>query len=181
SFSEKIIEVVKNYKLKDAGKLGAMPYQTTLYKGDDFIKVEKHSYIRDYFTGEIVGVKKRTIKLVMSGDSVTRFESEVIEKNYASSRMVTITIIDPSPATDDTSDITFSHVESGKILVENKKMSDIKNTAAFPVANDLKREFYIPHLTFFYDTILTIAESYVKNSKDADNNMSEYLIDSMSF
>ncbi len=181
SFSVKIADVIKKYKLKEAGKLGAMPYQTSLIKGDDYILLEKHAYIRDYFTGEIVGVRKRNLKLYISGDSVTKFESEILEKNYAESKSISIKIIDPSPSTDDTSDIVFSHTDSGIVYLKDKKMSDVKNTTAFPVANNLKREFYIPHLTFFYDTIITIAESYVKNSKDADADMAEYLIDSMQY
>ncbi|HOR94107.1 MAG TPA: hypothetical protein PLZ38_09055, partial [Spirochaetota bacterium] len=60
-------------------------------------------------------------------------------------------------------------------IVTDKKLSEVKNTLAFPIQNQLKNEFYIPHLMYFYDVLLNISETYYKGIKDIDSTMTEFL------
>ena len=69
----------------------------------------------------------------------------------------------------------------GKILINDKKLGEIRNNRAFPIRNDIKREFLIPHSTFIYNTFLKIAELYYKGIKDSDSAMSDFLKKSTSY
>ncbi len=54
----------------------------------------------------------------------------------------------------------------------------MKNSTAFPVRNSLKRVFLVPHLEYFYQVLLSIAETYAKGIKDSDSQMFEFLKES---
>lgn len=177
-FSGKIENVIVKYKLENVSDITVVPYQTSYANNKDYLYIEKHKFIRDDVTGKVIGLKKRSVKLYLSGGSLSKIESEIFERNYVESKTEIVTIVDPSPTTEETSDISFNHVINGRVMIKNKKMGDIKNTTAFPVANNLKQSFYIPHLTFFYDTILTISETYYKQMKDTDSIMTDFLNDS---
>lgn len=174
-FTDDIRGIVSEYKLSTIKDIYVLPYQTSYENSDNFIMLEKHSFIRDGANGEITGIRKKSMKLYVSGDSVSKIESTIYEKHYSSAKMIVVTIIDPSPGTEETSDITFSHNVNNKELLKEKKLGDIRNTTAFPIANSIKRDFYIPHLKYFYASILSVAETYYKSVKDADSTMSEFL------
>ena len=61
------------------------------------------------------------------------------------------------------------------MLLNNKKLGTVKNTTAYPLRNEIKREFLIPHLSTFYSAILFISEAYYKSLKDSDSSLSEFL------
>jgi hypothetical protein len=122
-----------------------------------------------------VHLRKKSVKIFMSGQSVARIESVIYEKDYESGVTTEVRILDPSPGAPGTDDIVFTHLLNGKKLLDAKKLVEIKNTTAFPVRNDLKRDFYVPHLSYFYSVILSVSETYSKSIKDADTLMSEFL------
>ncbi len=172
----KIATVIKKFDLLNTPGIRILPYQTTYVLGKDYIEMEKHLFIKDtLYNRKIAGIKKKKIKIITNGQTISRIESTIYEKDFDSGRVNEVIIIDPSPLSSDTNDITFTHSYVGKQVVKGKKMGDIKNTTANPVRNEIKREFLIPHLTIFYNSLLFIAGSYYKSLKDTDSSMSEFL------
>jgi hypothetical protein len=174
--NNKIADVIKKFKLLNTPGIRILPYQTTYVLGKDYIEMEKHLFLKDQlYNRKIAGIKKKKIKITTNGQTVTRIESTIFEKDFDSGRVNEVIIIDPSPQSGGTDDITFTHNYGGTLVVKNKKMADIKNSTANPVRNEIKREFLIPHLSIFYNSLLFIAGSYYKSLKDSDSGMSEFL------
>ncbi len=179
-FSKKIEEVVKKYELINAEGVQILPYRMDYRKEEDHISMSRHTFIRSD-VGEIIGMKTKEIRIYGSGETITKLESVIAERNYAKGTDEQVLIVDPTPTTDDTSDITFTQTLNGQVIVDEKKLGDIKNSTAFPVANTIKRDFYIPHLSFFYYTIRTIGETYTKNRKDTDTMLTDFLKESTEY
>ncbi len=130
---------------------------------------------------DVVGIRTKKIKIFTNGQTVTRLESVIYEKYFNTRETSYVEISDPSPTSEGTDDITFTHIYKGKKILDNKKLGDIKNTTASPIRNDIKRDFLLPHLNQFYASILFIAEAYYSSLKDADQNMHEFLRDASNF
>ncbi len=184
----KIQEVIKKFDLLNTKDIRIVPYQTQYILGKDYIQMEKHRFIKttilkNNIAGikDVVGIRTKTIKIFVSGGTITKTESKIYERYYNSGETTEVLIVDPSPSTEDTKDILFTHRYKGRIVLDKKKLGDVKNTTASPVRNQLKREFLIPHLNIFYNSVVFIAEAYYKSLKDADQNMSEFLKKSAKF
>jgi hypothetical protein len=180
-FSTKIEAVVVKYELSSAEGIQVLPYRMDYSRTDEYIEMTRHTFIRRDNTGEVIGLKTKSIKVYMNGETISKIESEITERNYAKSTDERVIIVDPSPKTEDTTDITFTQVLNNQTLVDGKKLGDVKNTTAFPVANVIKRDFYVPHLSFFYYAFQTIGETYQKSSKDTDEVLTEFLKDSVDY
>ena len=180
-FSTNISNVVKNYNLQEANDIKILPYRTDYRKTDDAIEMVRHTFIRHERTNEIIGMRTKSLKIYLSGGSASKFESRIWVRNYDASYEEEVLIVDPSPTSEGTDDITFTHKENGKKIIDNRKLSEVRNIDAFPVANEIRRDFYVKHLSYFYYTILTIAETYTKNSKDTDDSLKEFMKDSTDF
>ncbi len=174
--NKKMAEVIKKYNLLKTTDIRVVPYQTQYNLGDNYIEMEKHSFVKDeIYRRGIVGIRTKKIKIFTDGNSINKIESEIYEKDYYTGEANVVKIVDPSPTTEGTDDVVFNHTDRGKVLVDNKKLGDIRNTTAFPVQNELKTDFLIPHLSQFSDSLLFIAEAYYKSLKDTDVNMYEFL------
>jgi len=180
--SKKIENVIAKYKLKTIKDIRLVPYQMTYTMGDNYIKMEKHHFVRDeLLTNRVRALQKRSIIIYTNGTSVNKIESIILEKNYYEDTTNEVRIVDNSPTAAGTDDIIFTHIMNGNKIVNGEKLGDIKNSTAFPVRNELKREFYVPHLSYFYDSILNVAETYYKGMKDAEQTMQEFLEKSTRF
>lgn len=176
SINNKIAKVIADYKLLSTKDIMILPYHVTYKLGDNFIEIEKYDLKRDVLKDDsVIGISKKLIRVYVSGQSVSRIESEITESEYGIEWTESVKIIDPSPSQEGTDDVTFTHTISKRTLVNNRKLGDIRNTSAYPLRNNIKREFIIPHITFFYDTILSIAETYTKGVKDTDSMLTEFL------
>lgn len=172
---KKIAEIIKNYDLLKA-PVRIIPYQTNFVQGNDYIELEKHSFMKDdTYARDITGIQVKKIKIYTNGQTISKIESEIYERDYYSGSLNIVRITDPSPATEGTNDIVFTHIVNGKVFLDNKKLGDMKNTTAFPIQNDLKRDFIVPHMSYFMNSLLFIAESYYKGLKDAESGMAEFL------
>ncbi len=176
-FSTKIDNVVKDYKLQDVDDIRILPYRTNYKKSDEGIEMIRHTFIRHDRTNEIIGMRTKSLKVFSGG----KFESRIWERNYDASHEEEVIVTDPSPTSEGTDDITFSYKQNGKVIFENRKLGDVRNVDAFPVANQIRRDFYVKHLSFFYYTVLTIAETYQKNSKDTDTFLRNFMEKSTEF
>jgi len=174
--SSAIENAIKRYDLLNTKGIRIVPYQMELKQEKDYIELEKHSFIKsDIYKDDILGLRTKTFKIYTNGQTISRIETIIYEKNYYTGDWDMVTIIDPSPTAPGTDDVTFTHVKSGKKIQENKKLGDIKNTLASPIRNEIKRDFIIPNLTTFNNSILFIAEAYYKSLKDVDGAMSDFL------
>lgn len=176
SLANKMADVIKKYNLLKAADIRVVLYQTTFVQGADFIEMTKYSFIKEeIYERDIVGMQSRKIKIYTDGNSISKIESEIYDHNYWAGTTNIVRIIDPSPTSEGTDDVIFTHAVNGKIYLENKKLGDVKNSTAYPIRNELKRDFLVPHMTYFMSSILFVAESYMKGMKDSEAGMTEFL------
>jgi hypothetical protein len=178
--NEKIQGVIQKNKLMENQDIRILPYQTDYDVQKDYIYVERHYFMRDAIGSKIIGEKRKSVKLYVSGGNLTKIESVIYERDYDAATEQSVEITDPSPSTESTDDIIIKQYYK-KRLVLDKKLGEIKNTTSFSIRNDMKRDFYIPHLQYFYTTILNVAETYSKNTKDSDSTVIEFLKKSSSY
>jgi len=174
--NKKLAEIVKKYNLLKTPEVRVVPYQMNYVLGPNFIEMEKHIFKKDeLYQKDVVGLEVKKIKIYTDGQNISRIESQIYERNYYSGTMHIVTIVDPSPLAEGTDGIIFTNIRNGKIILENKKLGEIKNTTAHPIRNDLKRNFLIPHLAYFSNSLLFIAETYYGGLKDAESGMTNFL------
>ena len=142
---------------------------------NSLVEMENTALKEDIYAREVVGIQTRKVKIFTDGQGVSKIESEIYDRDYYSGTSFMVRITDPSPASEGTDDIIFTHVVNGRTFLDGKKLGDIKNTTAFPIRNDLKRDFLVPHYSYFMNSMLFIAEAYFKGLKDAESSMSEFL------
>ncbi len=175
-------DVIVKYKLTTVRDIGQVPYRVSYNLGTDYLEISRYELKRDPLLDfTIIGIKERKVKVYFAGDSISKIESEIKDKNIGMESGVITKLVDPSPTVEGTDDIIFTHTDSNLQLIKDKKLGDIRNNRAFPVRNDIKREFLIPHSTFIYNTFLKIAELYYKGIKDSDSEMYDFLKKSTSY
>jgi hypothetical protein len=187
-YSKKIEAAIKKYDLFNTKDIRVLPYQSEYRQGKDYIEIEKHIFIKENVfknniagIDDIVGIRTKKIRIFTDGQTVSRLESVIFEKYFNTRETSYVEIVDPSPTSEGTDDITFTHIYKGKKILDKKKLSEVKNTTASPIRNDIKHDFLVPHLNTFYASLLFIAEAYYSSLKDADQNMQEFLRDSSNF
>jgi hypothetical protein len=174
--SKRMADIIKKYELLKADGVRIIPYQTTYILGSNFIEMEKHSFKKeDIYARDVVGIQTRKVKIYTDGQSISKIESEIYDRDYYSGTSYIVRITDPSPMTEGTDDIVFTHIINGKTFLDGKRLGDIKNTTAFPIRNELKRDFLVQHYSYFMNSMLFISEAYFKGLKDAESSMSEFL------
>ncbi len=181
SISKKIADVISRYKLMTIKDIRLLPYQVSYTLGDGYIEIQRHSFERDELTKQVTRLKKKIIKIYSTGSGVTKIESEIIDRDYNGATSTQVTIMDLTPSAAGTDDIVFTHAINGKKLLDGRRLGEVKNSTAFPVRNSLKREFLVPHLEYFCQVLLSIAETYAKGIKDSDSQMYEFLKESTSY
>ncbi len=195
NINKEILKVVKDYKITSDDfkkNLRIIPFQTDIKFAENgkgnYIEVTRHKFIRNLLNlHQIVGIKNKTFRLYYSGDTVNKIEMSIFERYYDDNTAVQVDINDPTPGDEQTNDITFSHtllvnysmadekLRRSVKLLDNKKLGEIQNTTAFPIRNQLRRDFLIPNIIFVNNMILDVAESYYKGKKDAETLMLEFL------
>ncbi|MEW6528032.1 MAG: hypothetical protein AB1444_15355 [Spirochaetota bacterium] len=182
TFCKRIEDTVAKYKLMSIKDIRLLPFQVSYSQGNDYIYLEKHFFVKDDLVPNKIKIKKlKSIKIYTNGTTVNKLESIIREENYYENAISEVKIIDPTPTALGTDDIVFSYIRENKVILTDKRLSEVKNSTAFPIQNQLKREFYIPHLMYFYDVLLNIAETYYKGMKDVDSTMTEFLKDSTKY
>jgi hypothetical protein len=182
----------------------SVPFQSNLKFGKDedgkeYIEFEKYRFIRSELQiNRVIGVKMKSMRIYYSGsgESITKLETRVYDRSYEDESSSLALMVDPAPASEKAGEITFSHtytVESENMgakikkkkkeikYVDNKKMKDMVNTPASPIQNELKRNFIIPNLTYFYNVLLNVAETFYRGQKDSDSIMADYLTNSADY
>lgn len=176
----KIQTVIQKNKMMETRDIKVIPYQTDYVLEKDYIQVERHMFIRDG-NDKIVGEKRKTVRFYAAGGNLSKIESIIYERDYNASDEMTVEITDPSPLSGNGDALVIKQIRNKKILVDSKPLSEIKNTTAFPIRNGFKRDFYIPHISYFYNLVLGIAETYSKSAKDSDAAVTEFLTKSTQY
>lgn len=176
NLNKQIQAVVIDYKLmSDDVAVRILPFQTTYQRGKGYIIIEKHDFIRsDINLAKIIGIKKKKIRIVTDGKKVSKLETVIMEQHYDDESVRVVLVNDNTPNTPETNDIVFEYIINDK-TVKELKFDKVRNTTAFPIRNDLKRNFLVPHLSYFYQIILNIGETYQKGTKDSESQMAEFL------
>lgn len=163
----------RNYK--------TLPYQTEMNFGPDsknpqYVELVKHVYIRDgLFSSTPVGLEEKILRIYTDGKTISKLETIIQTKNFKTQEVENVTVTDPSPMTESTDDVVFTHSYNGKKVIEQKKLADVKNTVDLPLRNEIKIQFMIPNLTILYNNLLLIIESNKKDYKDLDLKMTDFL------
>lgn len=169
-------ELIKRYKLLTTKDIVTVPYQVEYSLGKDFIKMEKHSFERSaYDRKRILSVYKKSITIFTDGLQVRKIETSVYRKDYRTGNDNLVTLTDPTPTAGGTDDITITQVKNGKTIMKARKLKDFRNTTAYPVRNDLKRNFLIDHIGTFNEYLLLIGESYDKKNREHDSEVNGFL------
>ena len=180
--NSKIAGLIKKYDLFNNKGIKILPYRFSYKMGKESIEMEHYEFIKDdIYKRTIVGIKSKGLIIYAGGQGVSRLEYKIYENNHLNGLVTEVHIGDPSPDAEGTNDMIFTHIKNGKKILDSKKLGDVKNSTAFPLRNDIKRSFIIPHLSYFYDSILFISESYYKSLKDTDHEMAEFLKKSTKF
>lgn len=168
--------VIVKYKLMSVRDIKFIPYRVKYRLGDNYIELSQYDLKREsLFEDKLVGIKERRVRIYVDGDRLSKIESEIRDKDVGKAGGEVVKIVDPTPDEKGTDDIVFTHTINNRVIIDNKKLGEIKNNRAYPVRNDIKREFLIPHNTFVYDIVLKIAELYYEVLKDKDDSMADFL------
>lgn len=152
-------EKLGQYSVLKEWELRYSPVQTRLRKSDEYLELESYSFIPRYMGSPVfVGKKTKIMRLYFSGDSVSKVENIIEELNFETKVRTYTLVVDPSPGSADTNDITVEHVELNDFDRENpledKKaykttLGDMKNTISLPFRIQFLRDFYVTQLKTF--------------------------------
>ena len=176
-----IQKLIADGKFMENRYFTSLPYQSEISYGPDpknpqYVELKKHIYTRNgEFGSEVVGYEEKTMQIYTDGKTVSKMITIVRKKNFRTLEEEVVTMIDPSPVTEGTDDIVLTHKYNKRVLVKEKKLSEIENTMDAPIRNGLKIQFIIPNLAILNNMLVFITEVNSKDAKDADRKMSEFL------
>ncbi len=104
AITKEMLEIIQEYKLVTRDDIRYIPYQTTydLIKdaGGQYIELEKHGFLKeDQTVGIITGIQRKKVKIYTDGNSISKLEIEIYERDYFSGANNTILITDLTPMT----------------------------------------------------------------------------------
>ena len=124
-------------------KVTHTPVHSRFRKGDGYIEYEKYDFIYENPSSSvIVGGRKKLVKLYYNGDTLSKVESEIIDENYVLRTKKTLKVTDPSPATEENTDMTVFR-QLNKESPREFKLADMQNTISNPNRIQFKKEFYL--------------------------------------
>ncbi len=176
-----IQKVIADNKFMENRGFKTLPYQTEINYGPDknnpqYVELIKHIYVRDgLFSSKPVGLEEKILRIYTDGKTISKLETIIQTKNFKTQEVESVIVTDPSPSTETTDDVVFTHKYNGKTVIDQKKLADVKNTIVLPLRNEIKIQFMIPNLTILYNNLFFISESYKEENKDTDTKMSEFI------
>jgi len=174
--TQKMEQIINRYKIHEKKDIQIVPYQVEYTQGKDFIKIEKHAFKKSpYDMTRILSVHKKSLTIYIKEKKVSKLIVEIYKKNYESSRTTKLTLIDKSPTSGLTGDISITQEVNGIRTFNNKKLKDFRNTTANPLRNELKRYFLISHVEQFKSYIVYIGERYDNSKKNNEKNATNFL------
>lgn len=186
NWSKRIQEAIQKYDLMNTKDIRILPHQSNYDIGDGYIEIEQHYFIKDdakrrntFGYKDIQGIRLKRIRIYVNGETLAKIEVDVQEKFFKDRPKNHVIVVDPSPTTDGTDDITFTHIYEGKTIIDNKTLAEIKNNTDNPLRNNIKRDFLVPNLSVCYNSLMFIGEAYYGSLKDSEMFMENFLRDSV--
>ena len=158
------------------------PEQTSFTKNDqeNWIQLESFSFVPEsYIFTNIVGVKYTIVKLYFGPGGLSKIETRIYEDNYITEGLNENLIIDPSPNTDDTSDIQIVHQTKAKPPYRSV-LGKMQNTDSMPLGVKFKKE-YIRHLGAFLKLFSLVEDYQIRYGNNVDKNIIDTLVESLSY
>ena len=164
-------------------KIKFTPERTEFTKNreQNYIQMESYSFIpkSKLITG-YVGLRYRSLRLYFSGGQLSRIESKMFERNFDASSKLEITVVDPSPNTEETGDITinrnFNDAEIKKIALAN-----MENTTRRPLRRNFKRDYYQKNLFYFEGLYKIVDEWQNRIGGSSDKALTDDLTNSLDY
>jgi len=179
--AQKMAQLIKKYDMINNKSIRILPYQTNYNLGSNYLEIEKYSFMKDeIYASKIIGIKKKKIKIFVTGQNISKIESEIYEKSDESGVAQIVSIDDPSPETVGSDDIKFVQTYKGKKVLD-KKLGEVRNTTASQMRNEIKRMFLVPHYQLFYSMLQFIGEAYSSSQKDSDSDLTDFLMKSTKY
>ncbi len=175
-----IQRIIAENKLMENKGIKTLPYQTEINFGPDrnnpqYVELVKHIYIMDVFSFQNLQVWEESfLEFILTVKLSVNWKRQSY-KELQTQEVESVVVTDPSPNSEATDDVMFTHKHNGKTVIEQKKLADVKNTTTLPLRNEIKIQFMIPNLTILYNNIFFIAESYKEENKSTDSKMSEFI------
>jgi len=176
-----IEEVIATSNFMSPEGIKLLPYQTDIYYGPDkdkpaYVELIKHIYIKDgLFSGNLVGYEEKTLRIHSDGKTINKMETIIRVRNFKAQSEEVLSVVDPSPSSDNKDNVIISHTRNGRKILDERKLGEILNNVDLPIKNEIKGEFMIPSLITLHKNLLFITEANQKNSKDIEMNAADFL------
>ncbi len=183
-FDEKIAtynEALADYSTLQNDGIVYSPGKTVFKSGDGYIELEAFDFIKeDFKSTKVVGGRQKNMRLYFSGDSLTKVESVIIEKNFAAKSTYYTKIVDPDPMSPENGDIEIT-IKVNDEPSRTTTLSQMENTLTSPNRIKFKQEFYVSHLQDF-ERLFRYTEKYRAHySSNDDYNAIEIMKRSLTY
>ena len=158
------------------------PEQTFFTKNaqENWIQLESFSFIPEsYVLSNIVGVKYTVVKLHFGPGGLSKIETRIYEDNYITEDINENLIIDPSPNTEDTSDIQITYERKARPPYRSV-LGNMQNTDSMPLGIKFKKE-YTRHLNAFLKLFNLVEDYQIRYGNDIDKNIIDALVESLEY
>lgn len=174
-------EMLANYSNLQDESIIYSPDKTIFTVGDGYIELESYNFIREELQStKIVGGQQKFMRLYFSGESLTKIETEIIEKNFAAKSTYYTKIVDPDPTSAENNDIEIT-VKVDDDPSRTTTLEQMQNTLTNPNRIKFKREFYITNLQDF-ERLFRYTEKYRAHySSNDDYNAIEIMKRSLKY
>ena len=150
-------------------------------KAKNYVQLESYSFIpRSKIIPDKVGLRYKTLRIYFTANRISRIETSIFEQNYYTTIKQEITVIDPSPNTEDTKDIMIiRRINDGP---EKKlDLATVENTNTRPLRIRFKRKYYLKSLIYFEKLYQFTEEFQNRIGGDSDEVVIENLKRSLDY
>ena len=136
---------------------------------EPYIELEAYDFIPQGYSNKAIGQRYKIVRLYFDGDKLSKIESIVTEQNFREDSKYMSRVVDPTPLTEGTKDIEITH-QFNREKTYDVTLEKMENTLSNPLKVKFKREFYIPHLTYF-EKLFRYTEEYQKRFGSANDKV----------
>ncbi len=144
-------KTIAYYKKLNKFKIKYTPGRTIFRKNDkeNYIEIESYSFIPEsYIFKNLVGMRSKIMRLYYGqGNQASRIETKFYDHNFLTHKKNQSSIIDPSPMTNDMSDVLITD-QLGRSPQYKSTLGKIENSIAKPMRTAFKKD-YLQHLANF--------------------------------
>ena len=153
----------------------------TKNKEKNYVQLESYSFIpRSKIIPDLVGLRYKTLRLYFNGSQLSKIETRTFEQNFYTPSKLEMIVVDPSPNTEDTKDITITRIlNEGDI--KRSDLTLMENTSSRPLRIEFKRNYYQKNLIYFEKLYRLTEEFQNRIGGDSDKVLIDSLKDTLSY